>query len=183
MTYTTSLVHQPLAEDLGCGLPFTPSAVTTYSQLRRILQFYTRIEMEEIKNIRGWTKRLSNLINISSTCMATAKLTWDIGNPWTNVLLDPLRIFFHKILESIVLIVYMSALEKKCSLVQPLRDMLLLSLAPRAGDRGGNPGLSIYPQVSALAQRGQGQCSFPQIRSCSSRAFFPQHYGCSHQCL
>ena len=27
MTNTTSLVHQPGAEDLGCGLPFAPSAV------------------------------------------------------------------------------------------------------------------------------------------------------------
>ena len=81
-----------------------------------------------------------------------------------------------------LLIVSMSASEKKCSLVQPLRDMLLLALAPRAGDRGGNLGLSIYPQVSTLARRAQGQCSFPQIRICSSMAFLPQYYCCSHQC-
>jgi len=101
------------------------------------------------------------------------------------------RTYFLTILESIftrslsrlsILIVSMSASEKKCSLVQPLRDMLLLALAPRAGDRGGNLGLSIYAQVSALARRAQGQCSFPQIRICSSRAFSPQHYCCSNQC-
>jgi len=80
------------------------------------------------------------------------------------------------------LIASMSAPEKKCSLVQPLRDMLLLALAPRAGDRGGNLGLSIYAQVSALARRAQGLCSFPQIRICSSRAFSPQQYCCSNQC-
>ena len=101
------------------------------------------------------------------------------------------RTYFLTVLESIfmrslsrlsILIVSMSALEKKCSLVQPLCDMLLLALAPRAGDRGGNLGLSIYAQVPALARRAQGQCSFPQIRICSSRAFSPRHYCCNNQC-
>ena len=101
------------------------------------------------------------------------------------------RTYFLTILESIftrslsrlsILIVSMSASEKKCSLVQHLRDMLLLALATRAGERGGNLGLSIYAQVSALARRAQGQCRFPQIRICSSRAFSPQHYCCSNQC-
>ena len=46
-----------------------------------------------------------------------------------------------------LLIFSMSASEKKCSLVQPLRGILLLAPAPRDGDRGSNPGLSMPASI------------------------------------
>jgi len=61
MTCTPSLMHQPGPQDLRSGLPFVPSAVSRIPNYRESCSFF-RIAKEDIKNIRGRTKRLSTLI-------------------------------------------------------------------------------------------------------------------------
>ena len=102
MTCTTSLVHQPGAEDLGCGLLFAPTAVLHIPSYGESCNFIEELKWRKLRTSEAKLKGWALWWIYTPHAWPLQNWTWDIGNPWTNVLLDHLRIYFHEILESIV---------------------------------------------------------------------------------
>ena len=102
MTCTTSLVHQPGAEDLGCGLPFAPSAVLHIHGYEESSNFIQELKWRKLRTSEADLKGWALWWIYTPHAWPLQNWTWHIGNPWTNVLLDRVRIYFHEILESIV---------------------------------------------------------------------------------
>jgi len=77
----------------------------------------------------------------------------------------PLRICFHKLLQSVVYIDRLRAGLREGVLLgaMPSHDKLLLLVAPRASDHAGNQGLSMLPSIRFGTAAGLGW-GFRQIR-------------------
>ena len=147
LTCTTSLLHQLGAEDLGCALPFAPSVVPRIPGYGESCNFIQELKSRKLRTSEAKLKG-EHLDKYIPHMHGHFKIELEI-------LEIHIRTYFLTLLGSVfarslsrlsLLIVSMSASEEKCSLVQPLLDMLLLALAPRASNHGGNPGLSIYSQ-------------------------------------